>query len=131
MMCSPYIWAILFSAVVGAKSFVGGWLGWRSGGLLGGLSAGGALFLHPPHRQFEQWRPAFTHAHLLVIHVEFVVQLQHGSSVREKLRQVVGRSSLGELWSASGHVMVAVWLIVLFHSIDSCFSRSFSTVEFR
>ena len=113
MMCSPYIWAILFSAVVGAKSFVGGWLGWRSGGLLGGLSTGGALFSHPPHRQFEQWRSAFTHAHLLVLHFEAVVQLQHGSSVREKLRQVVGRSSLGELWSASGHVMVAVWLIVL------------------
>ena len=41
----------------------------------------GARFSHPLHLQLEQWRPAFLHAHLLVLHLEAVVQLQHGSSV--------------------------------------------------
>ena len=79
-MGSPYIWAILVLAVVGVVLLVGGWLGWRSGGFLGRMLTTGALFTHPPHRQFEQWRPAATHAHLIVLHVEAVVQLQHGSS---------------------------------------------------
>ena len=76
-----------------------------------GMGIGGARFSHPLHLQFEQWRPAFLHAHLLVLHLEAVVQLQHGSCVRAKLRQVVGGCSLGELGSASGHRMVAGWLI--------------------
>ena len=76
-----------------------------------GSGTDGDRFLQLPHRQFEQWRPAFLHAHLLVLHLEGVMQLQHGSCVRAKLRQVVGGCSLGELGSASGHRMGAGWLI--------------------
>ena len=75
------------------------------------MGAGGVRFSHPGQRQFEQWRPALLHAHLDVLHLEVVVQLQHGSSVRAKLRQVVGGCSCGERGSAGGHIMVAGWLI--------------------
>ena len=68
---------------------MGGWFGWRVGELFGrvvGLGTDGDRFLQLPHWQFEQWRPAFLHSHLFVWHVEAEVQLQHGSSAREKLR---------------------------------------------
>ena len=93
---------------------MGGWFGWRVGGLLGrvvGSGTDGDRFLQLPHRQFEQWRPALLHSHLLVWHVEAEVQLQHGSSAREKLRQVVGGCSWEGLRSASGHLVIAGWLI--------------------
>ena len=85
-------------------------MGWRLGGLLGRMVAVGTNengFLQLPHRQFKQWRHAFLHSHLLVLHLEAVVKLQHSSSAREKLRQVVGGCLRGELGPAGGDMMVA------------------------